>query len=162
MNLESWFCTDAVPRAPLLIHSSQGLSTWRRILAHHLHLSQRALQCNAAERVKAFPHAVYKLNNSTPCPGPPRCPATHTHAYNDLDIVHFPPIMLGPHKGRAQCWTTSRLLSGKAMFGQCAGQGSGDVWPALCSVRLPTKREREREKKNAGPQVAVKTKTCFV
>lgn len=49
--------------------SAEDLSTWRCVFVGRNHLSQRALQWNAAQRVKAFPHHfAHKLNNSVPCP----------------------------------------------------------------------------------------------
>lgn len=159
-NFKSSFCADGIPRAPLPKHSAEGGpldATPRSRLAPSFVTARVAVKCS--QTGQGISSLCVQIKQQHALSWPPRCPATHTHAYNDQDIVHFPPIMLGPQKGRAQRWTTSSLLSGKVMFGQRAGQGSGDVWPALCSVRLPTKRER---KKNAGPQVAVKTKTCFV
>lgn len=136
---------------------------------YHLHTVNRTLWCNTIchRFTPSFVRQIVavkcsqtsggisspgsKLNNNTPCLpylGPEH---THTHAHNDQDILHFPPIMLDP-RGRG---CSVGLVPDCSVTKHSMGKGrSRKLWCFSCTVFIETSR-----KNTVGPKVAVKTNT---
>lgn len=136
--------------------SAERLSTWRCIFAAHDHLSQRAVQWNAAQRVKTFPHFAHKLNNSGPC-------LAHRSALRHTRIqwprhCPFSTHYAGAPEGLGTVLDHVQVLERQShVWAACR---SRKCWCLTCIVFNETSRKKRRKK--CRPSGCSETNTCFV